>query len=154
MARVAVDSSVLIAALLAWHEHHESSRAELERLAGETPEPLLPSHAVIETYSVLTRLPMPHRLAPEIASRLLAESFGDWPTAGGPADIWAFVAESAESRVVGGRVYDALILATAATAGASELLTWNLAHFEDLATDRIAVRSPPSGAPGVANPRA
>jgi predicted nucleic acid-binding protein len=60
---VAVDSSVLIAALVAWHEHHEPAARNIRTLLQDRTL-LLPQHAIIETYSVLTRLPSPHRIAP------------------------------------------------------------------------------------------
>jgi predicted nucleic acid-binding protein len=49
---IAIDSSVAIAAFATWNQHH---RAALDFLNAEQ-EALLPAHAALETYSVLTRL--------------------------------------------------------------------------------------------------
>ena len=51
------DTSVLVPALLSWHPAHEECRAAVVEVA------VLPSHVFLETYSVLTRLPAPHRVA-------------------------------------------------------------------------------------------
>jgi predicted nucleic acid-binding protein len=51
------DTSVVVAAFASWHEHHAAARRALDgglRLI---------EHCALETYSVLTRLPPPHRSA-------------------------------------------------------------------------------------------
>jgi predicted nucleic acid-binding protein len=70
VAKTAVDSSVLVAALLSWHEAHSPAFAALSA-AVEEGELLLPSSSLIECYSVLTRLPAAHRLSPSDAAGLL-----------------------------------------------------------------------------------
>lgn len=52
---IAVDTSAVIAGFAAWHELHREAR----RALGGNPR--LPGHAALESYSVLTRLPAPHR---------------------------------------------------------------------------------------------
>jgi predicted nucleic acid-binding protein len=138
----AVDTSVLIAGVLARHEHHSASHRELERLAASDSEVWLPVHAVLESYSVLTRLPPPHRIAPLDARELLRGSFGTWALAGPPGDVWSFLADSAARSVAGGAVYDALIVESALRVGARELVTWNVSHFERVARGRLVVRTP------------
>ena len=70
---IALDTSVVVATFASWHEAHADSVALLAR------QPSLPGHVVIETYSVLTRLPPPHRAAAEIVDQFLSESFPDAP---------------------------------------------------------------------------
>ena len=65
---VAVDSSVLVAALLGWHEHHVAAFRVLDAVLAADDDLVLPVHALIETYAVLTRLPAPHRLSPKAAA--------------------------------------------------------------------------------------
>ena len=48
-----VDSSVVVAALIDWHPHHDIAL----RVLGKKPR--IVAHALIESYSVLTRLPAP-----------------------------------------------------------------------------------------------
>ena len=86
-----------------WHEDHVAAR----RLAGR---PLaLPAHVALETFSVLTRLPEPHRMAPSIVAEWLRRQFPvilDPPTG---ADHLALVGRLAKAGLSGGAVYDALV---------------------------------------------
>jgi hypothetical protein len=51
----AADTSLVVAAFASWHEHHESARRVLDNGVR------LIEHCALEAYSVLTRLPPPHR---------------------------------------------------------------------------------------------
>jgi len=139
---VALDSSVLIAAVLAWHEHHPASYQEVERLAASDTAGIIPAHALLESYSVITRLPAPHRLCPKDARDLLDGSFRAWVTAPAPEQIWSLIEQIAEAEMMGGAVYDALIVQSALAAGATEIVTWNVNHFRRAAAGRLRVRAP------------
>lgn len=109
----AVDTSVVVAAFAAWHGAHEAARKILDLPTR------LPAHAALETYSVLTRLPPPHRANPGEVSDFLGREFADaWLTLPGPA-IATFIVELAEHGIVGGATYDGLIGVTARAAGAT-----------------------------------
>jgi predicted nucleic acid-binding protein len=112
----AADTSLVIAAFASWHEGHEAARRALDgglRLI---------EHCALETYSVLTRLPPPHRASavvvrdfietrfPRPFLRLSAKAYRD------------FVLGLPAQGVSGGATYDALVAATAAGCGA-ELVT-------------------------------
>lgn len=110
---IAVDSSMAVAGFASWHEHHAIAR---KVLAGK---PRLVAHAAVETYSVLTRLPPPHRTQARIASDYLRQQFPD-PLLGLPPERHRdLVATLAQRQIVGGQVYDALIGLTAAEHGAT-----------------------------------
>lgn len=80
--------------------------------------PLLPAHAGLEAYSVLTRLPPPHRVDATSVNTFLSHEFGpSWLTFPGDA-VAALVAELATLGIVGGATYDGLIGFTARAAGA------------------------------------
>jgi predicted nucleic acid-binding protein len=112
---IAVDTSVVVAAFASWHEGHHSAEAVLAR------GPAVPAHVLVEAYSVLTRLPPPHRAPPTIVAAFLAQRFRQAPLTL-PARAWPrLVGLAAESGVTGGAVYDALIAATARHAGATLL---------------------------------
>ena len=138
---IAVDSSVVIAALLSWHEFHERAAKALEKaLAGRRL--IVPFPTLLESYSVLTRLPSPHRLRPEVAYQLLHESFSDARVIGlSPRKAWPFLAECVTTATAGGRVYDAVIASAALEARASELLTFNPRDFEAF-SDRLSIVVP------------
>jgi predicted nucleic acid-binding protein len=138
---IGVDSSVIIAGVLSWHEFHERAFAALGKaVAGRRL--LLPLPVLIESYSVLTRLPAPHRLRGEVAYELLHDSFsGSRIISLSQDSAWGFLQECVEMSTLGGRVYDAIIAAAAIEAGATELLTFNARDFEAF-RDRIAIVVP------------
>lgn len=114
--RWACDTSVAIAGLDPAHEAHSACRRALVEFG-----PALAGHATFETYSVLTRLPLPLRLTPGQAASVLAAAF--------PEDCWLDSVETRDLRqrladlgLVGGSVYDALV-GQAATANRRRLLT-------------------------------
>lgn len=112
----AADTSLVIAAFASWHERHQAARRALDgglRLI---------EHCALETYSVLTRLPAPHRTSAELVRDFLAARFPQ-PLLRSSAAAWRqFVLSLPERRISGGGAYDALVAATAAGCGA-ELVT-------------------------------
>jgi predicted nucleic acid-binding protein len=107
-----VDTSVAVAAALPWHAAHAVTVAALQERT-----PLL-GHVAIETYSVLTRLPAPQRVAPALAHSYLTKRF-TLPPIVLPTDAYAGLIELvAAKRIAGGAVYDALVGVTAREAGA------------------------------------
>lgn len=127
---VAIDTNVVIAALLSWHEHHETAATVVEgHLSGG--DLVLPVPALLESYAVMTRLPAPHRLAPGVAFELLHESFRSVKLASvRTAGTWTTLRELVEASIAGGRSYDAWIVKAALAAGATKLLTFNVRDFE------------------------
>jgi predicted nucleic acid-binding protein len=129
----AVDSSVLVAALLTWHGNHEASLQRIDNLLASGHVLVLPLHSLVETYSVLTRLPSPHRLSPLAAVQLLEAQRTSFRLVGlANDDGWEFIRGLGQSGVHGGRTYDALIAASARKGGAGRILTLNSRHFEEL----------------------
>lgn len=122
----------MIAAVCGWHEHHALASAAIERRLAKGLGLITPAHAMIEAYAVLTRLPAPHRLAATDAWTLINANFvqGGSIAALPAASHAALVQRLAATAIGGGRTYDALIAATAAHAGADELLTFNPGHFD------------------------
>jgi predicted nucleic acid-binding protein len=103
----AVDTSVAVAAFASWHEHHERARAVLDDGAR------LIDQCALETYSVLTRLPPPHRCTGEVARDFLRLRFSDaYLRLAAPA-YREFVLALSERGITGGAAYDALVAATA-----------------------------------------
>ena len=112
---IALDTSVVVAAFASWHEGHASAVATLAR------RPRLPAHVIVEAYSVLTRLPPPHRSPAEIAEAFLRERFSGVPlTLPGTAQR-DLVRLAARAGLVGGAIYDLLVAATVKRAAATLL---------------------------------
>ena len=103
---IAVDTSVVVAAFASWHEGHQSACGALAR------KPRVPAHVLVESYSVLTRLPPPHRAPADLVADFLAQRFRDAPlTLPARAHI-QLLEMAARAGLVGGAIYDALIAAT------------------------------------------
>jgi predicted nucleic acid-binding protein len=112
---IAPDTSVLIAGFATWHEGHESAVHALKRGVH------LIAHTALETYSVLTRLPPPHRVAPAAVHAYLAHlTHSDYLTLDANSHR-LLLDQLAEHAVGGGATYDALVGFTARAAGATLL---------------------------------
>ena len=102
-----VDTSVAIALTVADHTEREATVAVV---AGRTLG--LAGHAAFETFSVLTRLPVPNRATAAAAGRALSRNFPETRYLG--ADAAAKLLASLPSLGLGGgAVYDALVGAAA-----------------------------------------
>ena len=110
---LAVDTSVVVAAFAGWHDGHMAARAVLAR------RPRLPVHALLESYSVLTRFPPPHRTPPATATSFLETRFPDPPLGLPPTEYRRLVADASRNGVAGGAIYDAVIAWTAKRADAT-----------------------------------
>ena len=121
----------MVAAVCAWHEHHDQARVEIERRLHDAETLLVAAPALVEAYSVLTRLPPPHRLSAADALTLLETNFMS------PGKIVALDARSyrallrraPRNGIAGGRTYDAIIAECARRTRGTTLLTFNMSHF-------------------------
>jgi predicted nucleic acid-binding protein len=103
----AADTSVAVAAFVSWHEFHERARKALDGSVR------LIDHCALETYSVLTRLPPPHRCAGALVRDFLRQRF-DAPYLRLEAHAHKeFILKLPDHAVAGGAAYDALVAATA-----------------------------------------
>ncbi len=112
----AADTSLVIAAFASWHENHEAARRALDgglRLI---------EHCALETYSVLTRLPPPHRTSGAVVRVFLETRFSLPFLRLSTRAYKDFILGLPDHGVTGGAAYDALVAATAAGCGV-ELVT-------------------------------
>ena len=110
------DTSLVVAAFASWHEHHEGARRVLD--SGLR----LIEHCALETYSVLTRLPPPHRAAGPVVRDFLEARFSEPFLRLDARGYKRFVVGLTDHGITGGAAYDALVAATAAGCDA-ELVT-------------------------------
>jgi predicted nucleic acid-binding protein len=143
-ARIALDSSYLIALLSSWHAQHPRTLGSYQHWSDRNAQIILPAHTILECYSVLTRLPAPYRLPPDIALQAMHENFSRTAVVVGVkgGGLWERIESFSRLKLGGGQVYDALIAWCAADAGATILLTWNLRHFATIAPPGLEVREP------------
>ena len=89
-------------------------RLEAIHVAAMASRPRLIAHAALESYSVLTRLPPPHRAQPAIVHTFITERFTDPFLTLSETGYQELLATVAASHILGGPTYDALIAFTAA----------------------------------------
>lgn len=144
MAGFLPDTSCLVAAVCAWHEHHHRAGEELERRLDQGERMLLAAPALVEAYAVLTRLPPPHRLSPANALTLLETDFMKAGTivALDGRSYRALLHGAPRAGIAGGRTYDAVIAACALRAKAATLLTFNASHFAMFSRRGLAIVVP------------
>ncbi len=130
--------------MCSWHTHHDPARAEIEFRLHDAETLLVAAPALVETYSVLTRLPPPHRLSAADALTLLEANFMS------QGKIVALEAKSYRTLlrkaprqgIAGGRTYDAIIAEGARRAKATTLLTFNISHFMPFARTGLEIVVP------------
>jgi len=124
--KVAVDSSVLVAALDVQQDHHEQCFDLLD-----LPDVCMLSHAVSECFSSLTGGRLSRRVSANVVTQALAVSI--LPVIKScvlDAEEIVKALETAERRGVrGGAVYDFLHLVSAKKAGAERLYTLDVSDF-------------------------
>lgn len=103
----AVDTSVFVAALSAWHPDHASARGVMSR------RPVSIAPVLVETFSVLTRLPAAQRVAPRLAAEAIRRSVHHPPVTMPGEAVADFLVHLSGLDIAGGSTYDALIAETA-----------------------------------------
>jgi predicted nucleic acid-binding protein len=136
------DTSVLIAAVLVQHVHHQPSSAAY--LRADKKNGCCAAHTLAEVYASLTRLPGPQRIGgdqallflEDIRRRLTIITLDE-------EDYCSAIASAVAEGVVGGTIYDGLLAKCALKANAMTIYTWDLDHFRLLGWEVARrVRSP------------
>jgi predicted nucleic acid-binding protein len=112
---IAVDTSVVVAGFASWHEGHSAAKLALRQ------RPRLPAHAALEVYSVLTRLPPPHRAPADVVVSFLEDRFRSPMLMLSAEEHVELLQTAVAGGITGGALYDALVAATAKRAGATLL---------------------------------
>lgn len=138
----------MVAAVCDWHERHTAARSEIERRLRLRQALLVLGPALVEAYSVLTRLPAPYRLGATDALAVLEANFVDGArivTLDG-ASYRRLLRRAPAEAIVGGRIYDAVIAECALKEKGTVLLTFNAAHFLPFRTAGLEIVVPGEGA--------
>jgi predicted nucleic acid-binding protein len=138
--RVFFDTSVLIAAVLEQHRDHARAFPALERVQQGTDTGFIAAHSLAEMYAMLTKAPAPFRHAPEHALLSIEENILDYFNLAdvSAGDYPALLREAALSGVQGGTIYDALLLKCASKVKVDQIFTFNLRHFQAVASRELA----------------
>lgn len=133
-----LDTSVLVAAFYARHEHHGPSLDLLLQLPKK--EACCAAHSLAEIYSVLTGRTGKDRVSGDEALLFLGDVRERLTTiALDPAEYVEALEASARLGVAGGGIYDALLAHCALKARAKTIYTWNSKDFQRLGPE-IAAR--------------
>lgn len=136
------DTTVLVAAVLEEHEHHERSFAALS--TANSSSAFCAAHNLLEVYATLTRYPGKQRLSAGQALLALSAIENQLTVVALEAkDYLAAIRRFAALGITGGTIYDGLIAASALKSKADVIYTWNTGHFM-LLGDEVArrVRTP------------
>ena len=132
------DTSVLVAAVLVSHQEHQRS---LTVFAGaDRKTACCAAHTLAELYATLTRMPGKQRIVSDQALLFLDEVEARLELVYLTArEHRLAINQAARHGVLGGTIYDALLGQCALKAGATRILTWDVAHFQRLGPE-IAAR--------------
>jgi predicted nucleic acid-binding protein len=123
-----LDTSVLVPVFVEEHPHHEASLAVF--LRSDKKRGSCAAHSLAEVYATLTRLPGKHRACASEAMLFLENMQERLVLISLDAEeYWRAVMHSAESGIVGGMIYEALLAHCALKARAETIFTWNVEHF-------------------------
>jgi predicted nucleic acid-binding protein len=144
--KVALDTSVLVAAAVEDHPRHSAAiswirtRRRIERIASW--------HAFAEAWAVLTVLPVDPPVTGETA-RLVLDRLGKLVRFVTPTGkiYGAAAARCAAQRMGSGAIFDAIHVVTAEVEGASSILTYDEADFVRLAGPELRVLVPSAAPP-------
>ena len=122
------DTSVLVAAVLEEHEHHQRSFLALSK--ANRSSAFCAAHNLAEVYATLTRYPGKQRLSAEQALLSLSVFENRLTIVALEArEYLVAIRRFAAIGITGGTMYDALIAACALRAEVDVLYTWNVGHF-------------------------
>jgi predicted nucleic acid-binding protein len=128
------DTSVLVAVAVANHQHHQPSVAAFSMADRE--KGCCAAHTLAELFATLTRMPGKQRIASDQVLLFLDEVEKRLePVYLTAREYRLAIDQAARHGVFGGTIYDALLGHCALKAGASRILTWDVAHFQWLGTE-------------------
>lgn len=130
-----LDTNVLVAAFVADHEHHARALPVIQMVHDGKAEGVVSGHSLLETHSILTRLPRAPRLSAVQAAMLISENilkhFSVTTLTG--KEYGELAQKLGRDGIIGGRSYDLLHLNCAEKSGAERIYTFNVDHFAGLA---------------------
>jgi len=142
--KVFFDTSVLVTAMVDQLPNHEAALAYYRQARSGKTKPMCSAHALAECYATLTAMPLPRRIRPTEASRLIRENllrdFEVCPLL--LEDYDAAIERVSERGFPCGVIYDALHLLCAERQRCSRVCTFNTSDFERLKTGGIVIVTP------------
>ena len=125
------DTSVLVAGILKLHPDHQRAVAILQQIEQGQLSAVVSAHSLAETYSTLTRMPLPLRVLPLPAWRAVEANLalGFTVFALTAADYRDLLEHLAQNNIAGGVTYDGVIAWVAYKAQVDQIITFNAKDF-------------------------
>ena len=143
--KIFFDTSVLVAAFINAHPRHANCLPWLQKVKKKEIEGIISVHSLIETYSMLTKLPLSPRINPALALNLIKENIlEDFELVTyGKKDYINLLDELSSGNIAGGASYDGLILSAAKKVTADKILTLNVNDFIRVCPQLVRIISEP-----------
>ena len=143
--KIFFDTSVLVAAFVNAHPRHANCLPWLQKVKKKEIEGIISVHSLIETYSILTKLPLSPRINPALALNLIKENIlEDFELVTyGKKDYINLLDELSSGNIAGGASYDGLILSAAKKVTADKILTLNVNDFIRVCPQLVRIISEP-----------
>ena len=143
--KIFFDTSVLVASFVNAHPRHANCLPWLQKVKKKEIEGIISVHSLIETYSILTKLPLSPRINPPLALSLIKENIlEDFELVTyGKKDYINLLDELSSGNIAGGASYDGLILSAAKKVTADKILTLNVNDFIRVCPQLVRIISEP-----------
>ncbi len=132
--KILFDTSVLIASFVEAHPKHQPALKFLTQAKNKEFELFVSAHTILEVYSVLTSAPFEPKISPVVARKLIDNNIKHIAKIVylSDKDYFRILNKMCEEELIGGIVYDAIIVECAIKSGTDEILTLNPKDFSRL----------------------
>ncbi|MBM3700792.1 MAG: type II toxin-antitoxin system VapC family toxin [Actinobacteria bacterium] len=143
--KVFFDTSVLIAAFVNAHPRHSQCFPWILRVKRKEITGIISAHSLLESYSVLTSLPLSPRISSKLALSIIKENIISVFKIINYTenDYQKLLGDLAANELSGGSSYDGLLLHAAKKCNADKIITLNLNDFIRAAPELIKKMSLP-----------
>lgn len=135
--KVYLDTPILVASMVESHVHHRRAFELMESARARRVNACISTHALAESFAVLSRAPYVPAIYPADAWRMLSENIvPNCEVVALTAKIYRrAIQDCADGGWAGGRIYDALHIACARELKCDRLYTFKVKHFQQMAPD-------------------
>ncbi len=137
MRTVLFDTSALIAALIEYHPHNMRVLPWLQQVKEGKDTGVISAHSLAELYTTITTYPIKPRIFPKAAQQLIQQNVLDVfkVITLSEQDYMSVINHLSDSGIIGGVIYDALILKAAIKANVDYVVTLNEKDFKRVYPD-------------------
>jgi predicted nucleic acid-binding protein len=131
MMKYLFDTSTLVAALVESHIHHDQALPWLQKAHRKEIEGYISVHTIAELYAVISRYPSLQPISPDLVVELIEDGVaGHFEVITLTGDEYrSIIRHLAQIDIVGGMVYDAVIVYAGIKANVDHILSVNAKHF-------------------------